>query len=119
MWFSSTVIGYYTIFKYDKIVLLIPGITRYGINVQEDYINAIDSNSTSTGVPANNIPITGLTLTNITGTMSPNAIIGVPVYILCAVGGCFDFNWSNISITGGVEVKSSSCNFSPSGDYSC
>lgn len=101
-------------YKLTKIVFLLLGITSNGISVQEDYMNA--QNGTSTGVVTNQIPIYGLTLTNITGTITGNAR---SVYIFCAAGGCFDFNWTNVTITPETGVKSSSCNFAPTGDFVC
>jgi len=84
-------------------------ITKYGINVQEDY-----EDGSPTGDPLGNIPITNLALKSVSGTMTGSN--GVPVYILCGDDGCSDWTWSDVSITGGE--KDSSCNYTPSG-YSC
>ncbi|XP_060535603.1 uncharacterized protein LOC132707696 [Cylas formicarius] len=86
------------------------GITRYIINVQEDY-----AGGSSTGKPKNNIPITGLDISGITATTSESDCI--PVYILCASGGCSSWTWGKISYSG--SAKANSCtNYTPSG-FSC
>ncbi|KAJ8957032.1 hypothetical protein NQ317_008339 [Molorchus minor] len=85
------------------------GITYYGINIQEDY-----ENGSSSGTAKGNIPITGLKMSSITGSMTGSH--SMPVYILCGDGGCSSWSWSDISITG--NKKSNSCNYSPSG-FSC
>ncbi|KAJ8957033.1 hypothetical protein NQ317_008340 [Molorchus minor] len=83
-------------------------ISNYGINIQEDY-----ANGGSTGEAIGNIPITNLRMINIEGTVGSNAM---PVYIFCGEGGCSDWTWSEVSVTGGS--KDSTCNFTPSG-YTC
>lgn len=35
------------------------------------------------------------------------------VYILCGAGGCNNWNWNGINLSG--ATKSNSCNFSPNG----
>ncbi|ENN74448.1 polygalacturonase [Dendroctonus ponderosae] len=85
-------------------------IKKYGINVQEDY-----KSGSSSGTPKANIPISNLKMSGITGSMTGDSS-SMPVYILCADGGCSSWTWSDVSITNGV--KSSSCNYEPSG-YTC
>lgn len=82
-------------------------IRKYGINIQEDY-----ENGHSSGKPNNNIPITNLVMDNVQGSCESSA---TGVYILCASGGCSNWSWSNVKITG---AKKNSCNYQPSG-YSC
>ncbi|KAJ8958401.1 hypothetical protein NQ318_002183 [Aromia moschata] len=84
------------------------GITKYGINVQEDY-----ANGGSTGTAVGNVPITNLQMINVEGTVSSKAMA---VYILCGDGGCSSWNWSGVSISGAGQ--SNNCNFTPSG-FSC
>lgn len=86
------------------------GITKYAVNVQEDY-----ADGSSTGTPSNNIPISNLVLDTITGSMSGGSS-SMAVYILCATDGCSDWTWSDISIS--AAKKDSSCNFTPTG-YTC
>uniref|UniRef100_A0AAR5PUR4 endo-polygalacturonase n=1 Tax=Dendroctonus ponderosae TaxID=77166 RepID=A0AAR5PUR4_DENPD len=87
------------------------GITKYGINVQEDY-----AYGSSTGSPKGNIPITNLVLNEVTGSMSGGSS-SMAVYILCGTDGCSDWKWSGVSVTN--AKKDSSCNFTPTGyiDY--
>ncbi|CAH1106440.1 unnamed protein product [Psylliodes chrysocephalus] len=84
-------------------------LVNYGVNVQQDY-----ANGTSTGHAENNIPITNLTLSNVTGTMHGSK--GMAVRILCGSVGCIDWKWSDIAIKGAKEQ--SSCNFEPFG-FTC
>ncbi|XP_060535274.1 polygalacturonase-like [Cylas formicarius] len=99
--------GYIKDVTYKNIKL--SDITHYGINVQEDY-----KDGSSTGSAKGNIPITKLNMNSITGSMTGSS--GMDVYILCGSGGCSDWTWSGVSISG--NKKSDSCNFSPSG-YTC
>ncbi|KAF7946851.1 uncharacterized protein EAE97_004100 [Botrytis byssoidea] len=70
------------------------GITGVGIDVQQDY-----QNGKPTGTPTNGVPITGLTVNNVHGTVSG----GQDVYILCA--NCSGWTWNKVAITGGTELK--------------
>lgn len=83
------------------------GITVYGIDVQQDYLNG-----GPTGTPTNGVTIDGLTITDVTGTATSSAY---DVYLLCGSGSCSDFTFTGVSITGG---KGNSCNYAPSG-YTC
>jgi polygalacturonase len=74
-------------------------IAKYGIVIEQDY-----ENGSPTGTPTNGVPITGLTIQGVTGTVASK---GVEVYILCAKGACSNWTWSGNSITGGT--KSSKC----------
>ncbi|XP_072401983.1 polygalacturonase-like [Diabrotica undecimpunctata] len=85
------------------------GISYYAINVQEDY-----TNNGPTGNPQGNIPIKDLKISNVYGTMTGGN--AVKVYILCGSGGCNNWNWSGINVSG--AAKSNSCNFHPNG-FSC
>ncbi|KAI5777619.1 glycoside hydrolase [Geopyxis carbonaria] len=78
-------------------------IAKYGIVIEQDY-----ENGSPTGTPTAGVPITDLTIENVTGSVSDGA---VEVYILCA--SCSDWTWSGVSITGG-EV-SDKCEGVPTG----
>ncbi|KAL5113258.1 glycoside hydrolase 28 protein [Pleosporales sp. CAS-2024a] len=80
-------------------------IAKYGIVIEQDY-----DNGSPTGKPTAGVPITGLTLENVTGTVKSSA---VNVYVLCAKDACSGWTWSGISVTGGQ--KSSKCQNVPSG----
>jgi polygalacturonase len=88
---------------YENIAL--SGITVYGIDVQQDYLNG-----GPTGTPTNGVTIAGLTFSNITGTATST---GEDYYILCGSGSCSDFTFSDVSITGGGVA--SSCNYPSTG----
>jgi polygalacturonase len=85
--------------------ITLSGITSYGIVVEQDY-----KNGSPTGTPTNGVPITGLTLSNVKGTVTSS---GTNVYILCASGACSGWSWSGVSVTGGKT--SSKCLNVPSG----
>ncbi|KAK4622067.1 Polygalacturonase [Fulvia fulva] len=68
-------------------------ITSYGVVIEQDY-----KNGSPTGTSTNGVPITGLTLDNVHGTVSSSA---TDVYILCASGACSGWTWTGVSVTGG------------------
>jgi polygalacturonase len=71
-------------------------ITKRGIVIQQDY-----ENGGPTGKPGADIKISHITLENITGSVKSG---GANIYLLCAAGGCSDWTWSNIKITGGTKT---------------
>jgi polygalacturonase len=74
--------------------IFVSGITTYAIDVQQDY-----ENGSPTGDPTTGIQVTGVTFSDITGSVSSSAY---EYYILCgSTSSCSDFTWSGISITGG------------------
>ncbi|KAI4599111.1 glycoside hydrolase 28 protein [Pestalotiopsis sp. 9143b] len=83
--------------------ITLSGITKYGIVIEQDY-----ENGSPTGTPTDGVPITDLTLTDVTGTVSG----GDNIYVLCASGACSDWTWSGVSVTGGDA--SSDCENVPS-----
>ncbi|KAL4753510.1 putative endopolygalacturonase D [Aspergillus terricola var. indicus] len=87
--------------KYENISL--SEISKYGIVVQQDYLNG-----GPTGEPSNGVSITNVEFTDVTGTMSG----GKDYYILCGDGSCENFTFSGVSITGG---SGDSCNYPDSG----
>lgn len=80
-------------------------ITKYGIVIEQDY-----ENGSPTGTPTTGVPITDVTLKNVTGTVAEDA---TAIYILCGSGSCSGWTWSDVSVTGGE--KSSTCSNIPSG----
>ncbi|KAF7532542.1 hypothetical protein G7054_g7851 [Neopestalotiopsis clavispora] len=80
------------------------GITDYGIDVQQDYLNG-----GPTGEPTNGVTISGISFIDVTGTTTGDD--AYDYYILCGDGSCSDFTFSGVSITGGSE----SCNYPDSG----
>ncbi|KAJ0114423.1 hypothetical protein N8I77_003202 [Diaporthe amygdali] len=75
------------------------GISDYGLDVQQDYLNG-----GPTGEPTNGVNISAITFENVTGTVESDAY---NYYILCGDGSCSDFTFTGVDITGGKE----SCNF--------
>ncbi|GLI75687.1 polygalacturonase [Penicillium ochrochloron] len=73
--------------------ITLSGISKYGIVIEQDY-----KNGSPTGTPTNGVPITGLTLSNVKGTVDSSA---TDVYILCASGACSGWTWNGVSVTGG------------------
>ncbi|KAK7532172.1 glycoside hydrolase [Phyllosticta citribraziliensis] len=84
--------------------ITLSNIAKYGIVIEQDY-----ENGSPTGEPTTGVPITGLTVENVKGSVSSDA---VPIYILCGSGSCSDWTWTGNSITGGE--KSSKCSGIPS-----
>lgn len=79
------------------------GISTYGIDVQQDYLNG-----GPTGDPTNGVIIDGLAFIDVQGSVESGADA---YYILCGSGSCSNFNFESTSISGG----STSCNYPPSG----
>ncbi|KAL3420281.1 glycosyl hydrolase family 28 [Phlyctema vagabunda] len=85
--------------------IALSGISDYGIDVQQDYLNG-----GPTGEPTNGVKISGVSFTNVTGTATSDAI---NYYVLCGSGSCSDFTFTDVAISGGGDA--SSCNFPASG----
>ncbi|KAH6654996.1 family 28 glycosyl hydrolase [Truncatella angustata] len=80
------------------------GITDYGLDVQQDYLNG-----GPTGEPTNGVKIANITFIDVTGTVTGDDAYNY--YILCGDGSCTNFSYTNVQITGGNE----SCNYPASG----
>ncbi|KAJ5963758.1 uncharacterized protein N7479_003634 [Penicillium vulpinum] len=80
-------------------------ITSYGIVIEQDY-----ENGSPTGEPTTGVPITGLTVKKVTGTVESSA---TNILILCGEGSCSDWTWSGNSVSGGKT--SSKCENVPTG----
>ncbi|KAK4915206.1 Polygalacturonase 2 [Elasticomyces elasticus] len=66
--------------------ITLSGITKYGIVIEQDYLNG-----GPTGSPTSGVPITGLTVSGVTGSVASSA---TDVYMLCASGACSGWTWS-------------------------
>lgn len=84
--------------------ITLKNIAKNGIIIEQDY-----ENGSPTGKPTTGVPITGLDIENVTGSVSSDA---TPIYILCGKGACSDWTWSGVKVTGGE--KSSKCQNVPS-----
>ncbi|KAH1027811.1 hypothetical protein HUJ05_001249 [Dendroctonus ponderosae] len=82
------------------------GASEYGINIQENYRN-LPPNSTMPDQARNNIPITDLQLINVVGSVDSSA---VPIYIFCAEGGCFEWEFTEVVVTG---TEANMCIYEP------
>lgn len=69
------------------------GITKYGIDIQQDY-----KNGGPTGTPTNGVKVTNINLNGVQGSVTSDA---TPIYLLCGSGSCSDWSWTNVWITGG------------------
>lgn len=85
------------------------GASKYGIKIQENYRNHAQG---AVIEARNNIPIVDLKLENIIGVVQSSAI---PIYILCADEGCFNWEFTNVLVQG---INSNNCNYEPTG-FSC
>ncbi|CAA9959021.1 Polygalacturonase [Pyrenophora teres f. maculata] len=80
-------------------------ITQFGLVIRQDYLNG-----GPTGNPTNGVPITGLTIQNVKGTVTSS---GENYFVLCGDGSCSNWSWSGNSITGGGIA--SNCKSAPKG----
>lgn len=85
--------------------ITLANITKYGIVIEQDY-----ENGSPTGTPTDGVPITDITIRDVTGTVGDK---GTEVFILCA--SCNDWTWSGVSITGGEA--STECEGVPDGVF--
>lgn len=95
--------GFISNITYSNIAL--SDISKYGIDVQQDYLNG-----GPTGSPSNGVIITDITFLNVTGTTIAGAR---DYYILCGNGSCSDFVFNDVNIIGGTVADS--CNYPSSG----
>ncbi|KAF3925466.1 Polygalacturonase [Orbilia brochopaga] len=79
--------------------ITLSGITDYGIDVQQDYLNG-----GPTGDPTNGVDISNVQFIDVTGTVESSAY---DYYILCGSSSCSGITFSGTKITGGKT----SCNY--------
>lgn len=68
------------------------GISTYGIDVQQDYLNG-----GPTGNATNGVKVTDINFDGVRGSVESDA---TPIYLLCGQGSCSNWTW-NVSVTGG------------------
>ncbi|KUI72244.1 hypothetical protein VM1G_07780 [Cytospora mali] len=78
---------------YKEITL--SGISDYGILIEQNY-----DGGDLKGTPTSGIPITDLTIENISGSDAVSSD-GYNVVIVCGSSGCSDWTWSDVSVSGG------------------
>ncbi|ROV98475.1 hypothetical protein VPNG_08517 [Cytospora leucostoma] len=94
---------------YNEITL--SEISKYGILIEQNY----DGGDLDGGTPTSGIPITDLTIENISGTDAVESG-GYNIVIVCGSSGCSDWTWSEVDVTGGSDY--SDCENAPD-DISC
>ncbi|KAI4693304.1 uncharacterized protein J4E88_001675 [Alternaria novae-zelandiae] len=68
-------------------------ISKYGVLIEQNYDGGDLHGDADTGVP-----ITGLTLDNVTGDVSSS---GYDVVVTCGKGSCTGWTWTDVSVNGG------------------
>ncbi|KAF2239725.1 glycoside hydrolase family 28 protein [Viridothelium virens] len=87
--------------------ITLSGITGYGILIEQNY-----DGGDLKGTPTAGIPITDVTLSNISGSGGVQSS-ATNVEIVCASGACSSWTWNNVVVTGGKT--STNCQGVPSG----
>ncbi|XP_060535942.1 polygalacturonase-like [Cylas formicarius] len=90
---------------YSNITL--QGINNFGISIEQNYPGHGEE-------PRGNILIKNLVMESVTGSMAGSNSIAVE--IICGLGGCEDWHWNHVDITG--ASNNDSCNYEPEG-YAC
>ncbi|KAF3392764.1 Endopolygalacturonase [Penicillium rolfsii] len=75
--------------------ITLSSISKYGILIEQNY-----DGGDLEGTPTSGIPITDLTVENISGAGAV-ASSGYDVVIVCGSSGCSDWTWSSVDVTGG------------------
>ncbi|TID19134.1 gb [Venturia nashicola] len=78
--------------------ITLESIGKFGIVIQQDY-----RNEGPTGKAGNTVPIKGVKLEDIKGTVT--GANGQAIYVNCGKGTCTDWKWQGIDITGGTIKK--------------
>ncbi|KAH7699796.1 polygalacturonase, partial [Aphelenchoides avenae] len=102
---KGVTISHCTVTNSDNAVRIKTVYGATGSVSQQDYDNGSPKGTATSGVP-----ITGLTLDTITGSVSSGA---VPVYILCGSGACSGWTVKGVNVSGGKAPKQ--CSNVPSG----
>lgn len=84
---------------YDEITL--QDISKYGILIEQNY----DGGDLDGGTATSGIPITDLTIENISGSGAVSSS-GYDVVITCGSGACTGWTWSDVVVTGGKKYGS-------------
>nr|AEL22832.1 endo-polygalacturonase I [Penicillium sp. CGMCC 1669] len=74
--------------------ITLSGITSQGVTIRQDY-----TNSGYTGNPTTQVPITGLTLNNVHGTVTSS---GTDITVECgSAASCSGWTWTKVAVSGG------------------
>ncbi|KAJ3400537.1 hypothetical protein HDU80_006866 [Chytriomyces hyalinus] len=79
------------------------GITKVGVSIQQDYLNG-----GPTGVAISKMPITGVTFTNVGGSMAAGSKTK-SVHLLCAPGMCTDIHFTDLKIKAASNNAKNTC----------
>ena len=79
-------------------------IAMFGIVIRQDYKNS--GSNVPKMSPSNGVTIEHLVLSNIKGSVEPNA---QPIFIYCGDRSCRNWSWSNINIKGGTRAGFAKC----------
>ncbi|EMT73962.1 hypothetical protein FOC4_g10000234 [Fusarium odoratissimum] len=80
--------------------ITLSNIAKYGVIVEQNYYGG-----DLKGEPTSSLPITGLTIKDITGTGAVSSS-GYNIAIVCGSSGCSNWTWSNVNVTGGKTYGS-------------
>ncbi|KAL3468116.1 glycoside hydrolase [Aspergillus heterothallicus] len=80
--------------------ITLDSINKYGILIEQNY-NGGDLH----GDPTSGIPITDLTIENISGSGAISSS-GHNIAIVCGSSGCSDWTWSDVDVSGGKDYDS-------------
>jgi polygalacturonase len=87
----------------------VENISKYGIDIQQDYLNG-----GPTGNPTAGVSISDITIRNVTGTATGE---GRNYYLLCGPGSCKNITINDVDISGGAVP--SLCNYKTNGNFDC
>ncbi|KAL5357293.1 glycoside hydrolase [Aspergillus floccosus] len=80
--------------------ITLSSISKYGVLIEQNY-NGGDLK----GSPTSGIPITDLTVENISGANAVSSS-GYNIAIVCGSGACSDWTWKSVDVTGGKDYGS-------------
>ncbi|KAJ5690768.1 polygalacturonase [Penicillium macrosclerotiorum] len=80
--------------------ITLSSISKYGILIEQNY-----KGGDLKGDPTSGVPITDLTIKNISGSGAV-ASSGYNVVIVCGSSGCSDWTWSSVKVSGGKSYGS-------------
>lgn len=86
--------------------ITLSGISKYGIDLQQDYLNA-----GPTGMPTNGVRVEGVHFVDVKGSVTGSKSYNY--YVLCGEGSCSDVSFDGVKIVGGT--RAGKCNFPESG----
>ncbi|KAL3471454.1 glycoside hydrolase [Aspergillus californicus] len=80
--------------------ITLSSINKYGILIEQNY-----DGGDLHGDPTSDLPITDLTIENITGSGAVDSD-GTNIAIVCGSSGCSDWTWTSVDVSGGEDYDS-------------